>query len=443
MELTIEKLIYGGDGLARLPADERGRGKAVFLPFVLAGEKVEGIITEQRPGYARARLEQVIVPSPHRLSAPCPYFTRCGGCHYQHASYEQQLEIKATILTETLRRIAKLALTTELQVYPSGPWLYRNRARMRLARPASTGAGEFKLGYNCFASHEVLAVEECPISSPLINRAIAVIWELGRAGKVSDEIFELQLFANAADNQLLLEICVSEPNWRWRKSTLPDFVIELRAKMPEIAGVAVFQASGEGRRIREDIPPELQGTFGTSHLAYETTLATYRVSAGAFFQTNRFLTDTLVEIVTAGQDGNLALDLYAGTGLFSMPLARCFREVMAVESERVSLADLEFNGGNNVRAFGVTAEKFFGLPAANARFDLAVVDPPRSGLGRIVLSALAARNPARIVYISCDPATLARDLAALVSVGYQVEQAHLVDLFPQTFHIESVLHLVR
>src|SRR5580704_5171231 len=175
MQLTVEKLVYGGDGLARLPADEHGRGKAMFVPFVLEGEKVEAALLEQKPGFARGRLDRILEPSSHRISPGCRYFQHCGGCHYQHTSYEHQLEIKATILRENLRRIAKLELDQELKIHPSPAWNYRNRTRLRIQT-----APEFSLGYYKFNSHELLAVEGCPISSLLINRAVAEIWQMGQ-----------------------------------------------------------------------------------------------------------------------------------------------------------------------------------------------------------------------------------------------------------------------
>src|SRR5947209_9822843 len=148
-------MIYGGDGLAHLPPDEKGRGKAVFIPFVLSGEKIEATLTEQKPGFARARADSILEPSPHRIQPGCPYFGRCGGCHYQHSSYEHQLEIKKEILRENLRRIAKLELAHELEIHPSPPWNYRNRTRLKVRTSPS-----FALGYFKFNSHEFLEVEQ-------------------------------------------------------------------------------------------------------------------------------------------------------------------------------------------------------------------------------------------------------------------------------------------
>src|SRR5271167_282195 len=181
MQLTIEKLVYGGDGLARLPADEHGPGKAVFVPFVLEGEQIEASLLEQKRSFARGHAETILQASSKRVEPHCPYFQRCGGCHYQHASYEHQLEVKAAILKENLRRIAKLELETRITIHPSPPWNYRNRTRLKVQ-----AVPEFALGYYKFGSHELLPVEECPVSSPLINRAISSFWQMGRGRTVPD-----------------------------------------------------------------------------------------------------------------------------------------------------------------------------------------------------------------------------------------------------------------
>jgi 23S rRNA (uracil1939-C5)-methyltransferase len=442
--LTIEKLIYGGDGLARLPADEKGRGKAVFVPFVLEGEKVEVSLTEQKPGFARARAQAVVESSPHRIQPACPYFLQCGGCHYQHATYEHQLGIKKEILSESLRRTAKLELKTEIEVHPSPPWNYRNRSRLQIRTKPNFVAGYFKL-----ASHEVIAVEECPISSPLINRAIAVLWQNGRAGKVPQGVREVEFFANADDIQLLVEAwCAPEA----RRAAVRTWAEELRSSLPEIIGVAAFRDSQSGAKHAA----ERLISVGDAFLTYQTDRAAYRVSAGSFFQTNRHLTDELVRIVTQGQSGDLVLDLYAGVGLFSTALAGDFRHIVSVESSQTSSKDLAYNRPPNGEAIQATAEQYLAgaenlRPAGKRavlsqiphRPDLGVVDPPRSGLGERVARLVANLGAPRVTYVSCDPATLARDLVPFLAGGYRAEQVHLVDLFPQTYHLESVVHLVR
>ena len=451
MLLNIEKLIYGGDGLARLPADDRGRGKAAFIPFVLGGEKIEAAITEEKPSFVRAHAEAIVDPSPHRVPPPCPHFGRCGGCHYQHASYDHQLEIKKEILRENLRRIARLELQCEIEVHPSPPWNYRNRSRLQVrTRPA------FSAGYFKFASHELLPVEECPISSPLINRGIAALWRSGRAGQAVEGVREVEFFANSDadgnETRLLLEfLCAPEA----RRAAVRAWAEELCAAMSEIAGVVAFREPQKG--VLEPLV-----AVGASELTYQTKNAAYRVSAGSFFQTNRFLINELVNIVTAGRSGQLALDLYAGVGLFSTALARDVRHIISVESSQTAASDLQYNLPLTGKAVHAATEQYLAKLGDNGRAgrgalrqgavlppqlvhkpDLVVVDPPRGGLGDRAARLLVDVDSPRITYVSCDPATLARDLVPLQASGYRVDQVHLVDLFPQTYHLESVLHLIR
>jgi 23S rRNA (uracil1939-C5)-methyltransferase len=448
--LTIEKQIYGGDGLARLPVEassceSHGRGKAIFVPFVLDGEKIEASVTEQKPSFARARAGAIIEPSVHRIRPACPYFTRCGGCQYQHTTYDHQLDIKKEILRETLRRTAKLELTTEIEVHPSPPWNYRNRSRLQVQT-----APEFAVGYFKHASHELLPVEECTISSPLINRGIAALWQSGRAGKVPAGVREMEFFANADDSRLLVEVQCAEDA---RRAKVRVWAEDFSASMPGIAGLVAFRQT----QSRHTQPPERLVSIGDGYLTYQTRNAAYRVSAGSFFQTNRHLTDQLVEIVTRGQSGDLALDLYAGVGLFSTALSGDFHHIVSVESSQTSSADVSYNQPSNGVVVQATTEQYLAgaeksgrsgkglaLPRDIAgRPDLIVVDPPRSGLGERVARLLANLGAPRVVYVSCDPATLARDLVTLLAAGYRVEQVHIVDLFPQTFHLETVVHLTR
>ncbi len=430
MLLTIEKLVYGGDGLARLPADEQGRAKAAFMPFVLEGEKVEATVVEDKKSFARARADRVVEPSPHRSDPQCPYFLRCGGCHYQHASYDHQLEIKAAIVKENLRRIAKRDLDTELVVHASPAWNYRNRSRLKVQTKP-----EFAVGYYEFNSHRLLPIEQCPISSPLINRAISAIWKSGQEGRIHAGIQEIELFTNADDSQLLGEIYCSAEG---KADAARELAQKLKADLPAAGGVVVFQTDhlrpAEPRRI---------AAAGAGALTYKIASSSYRVSAGAFFQSNRHLIDELVSLVTKDLSGDVALDLYAGVGLFSSVLAKSFAQVIAVEASPTAHADLAYNSPANVRSVREIAELFLKRAAGELRPSFVVVDPPRNGLGETVVRSLARLGPERITYVSCDPATVARDLAGLFEGGYRIQQAHLVDLFPQTYHIESVFQLSR
>lgn len=436
LELTIEKLVYGGEGLARIPANEAAAGKAVFVPFVLPGEQVNAIITEEKSGFARARLESVLQASPQRIAALCPYFQRCGGCHYQHADYDHQLQIKSEVLRENFRRLAKLELQVPLQAHASPPWNYRNRTRLK----AQT-APQFALGYYRFGSHEFMPIQQCPISSPLLNRAIEAIHTFGRENNTPTGIQELELFANAEDSELCVEIHCAP------SSAIPEtmrWAEALRSNFPPIRGVFVFQ---QNPVKREEV---MAASTGTTHLTYRVSAETaYQVSAGAFFQVNRHLIRELLEIVTSGLSGQLALDLYAGSGLFSTVLACTFAQVIAVDPSPTSHSDLRYNSPPNVKVIRATAEQYLAKhkeqrkKQEHLRPDVVIVDPPRNGLGDRVTEALVELGPRQMVYVSCDPATLARDLRRLLAAGYRIAQAHLVDMFPQTYHMETVLHLAR
>jgi 23S rRNA (uracil1939-C5)-methyltransferase len=442
LELTIEKLVYGGDGLARLPADASGtdvagKGKAVFVPFVLAGEEITATLTEQRPGFARGRLDSVMRPAAARVQPPCRYFAACGGCHYQHASYEEQLKIKAEILRENLRRLAKLELPVEIEIHAASPWNYRNRTRLALRHESG-----FKLGYRRFASEEVLPVEECPISSPLLQQGMKALCRLGRAGQVPASLREVEFLANADDTKLMLSFFQAG-----RPASLESLVTQLQAELLGLETVALFRERTHSHKGQDEENERPQILAGTGSLRYNVSGHAYQVSAGAFFQSNRHLIADLVRIVTTGRAGGTAagtvLDLYAGGGLFSVPLAAQFERVVAVESSPLSFRDLRRNLPPHAKAVRVTAEAFLQEEGRKPRPDLIVADPPRTGLGAKVARSLVQCRAPRVTYVSCDPATLARDLAILTEGGYQVEAAHLIDIFPQTYHLETVLHLTR
>lgn len=436
MLLSIEKLIYGGDGLARAPGAD-GRSMAVFVPFVLPGERIEVEIRQQKPGFARGFVTQMIEPSPDRVAARCPYFQQCGGCHYQHISHARQLEFKAAILRETLQRVAKIELRSQIRLHASLPWNYRNRARLQVRT-----APEFSLGYFRFGSHELLAVSECPISSGLINRMMTRLLELGGLNCPA-EVEEIELFADAADERLLLSVfCTRKADQR----DLLRWAEALRA-LPEIAGVTVFSSRRRGEED-ETINPKALAQSGAKAIRYRTRDHEYQVSAGSFFQVNRYLVDELVSVVTGNARGDTALDLYAGVGLFSAALAKSFRHIFAVEASQTSHADLVQNVPANVIAVGARTEDYLresylkGRPVQK-RTDLVVMDPPRAGAGKAVIRSLVELGAPVVRYVSCDPATLARDLVPLTAAGYLIEEAHLFDLFPETFHIESVMLLTR
>jgi 23S rRNA (uracil1939-C5)-methyltransferase len=445
---------------------------AIFVPFVLPGEKVEAEILREKPGFARGSVTQLVEASPDRIEAQCPYFRQCGGCHYQHIPYERQLKFKAEILHETLQRIAKIELKSEIRVHASAPWNYRNRTRLQVRT-----VPEFAVGYFRLNSHEFLAVSECPISSPLINRIMARLLELGGLNCPAG-VEEIELFADAADEELLAwGFCGGEAERR----DLLRWAEAIERELPEVSGVTFFpsrcwtstgrssprQSSPRQSSLRRSLPrrspvprpareeDEDDGPVHTKPLAqsgaksirYRAGNNEHQVSAGAFFQVNRYLIDELVSVVTGNASGDAALDLYAGGGLFSAALAENFHHIFAVEASQISYADLVQNVPANVKTVGARAEEYLMRDYLKRRPvrqpDLVVLDPPRSGVDKGVTRSLLELGAPLVRYVSCDPATLARDIAPLLAAGYHIEEAHLFDLFPQTFHIESVMLLTR
>jgi 23S rRNA (uracil1939-C5)-methyltransferase len=413
---------------------------------VLPGERVDVEIRHEKAGFARGSVGQLIEASPDRVEARCPYFRQCGGCHYQHIPYERQLEFKAGILRETLQRIAKIELKSEIRLHVPPPWNYRNRTRLQVQT-----APEFALGYFRFGSREFLPVRECPISSPLLNRVMARLIELGGVN-CPMAVQEIEMFADAADERLLAwAFCGRDAD----KRDLLRWAEAIERELPEIGGVAFFSSRHTSKqisnqRLEDDAPMDSKALAqsGAKSIHYRTKNHEYQVSAGAFFQVNRYLIDELVSVVTGDVRGDVALDLYAGVGLFSAALAQSFHHILGVEASQTAYGDLLQNVPANVKAVGARTENFLRSDYLRSwpvrkRPDLVVMDPPRTGAGKVVIRSLVELGAPRIRYVSCDPATLARDIAPLLAAGYHIEEAHLFDLFPETFHIESVLLLAR
>lgn len=436
IEVTIEKLIYGGEGLAHHD------GATVFVPFVLPAERVSAAPVEQKKKFIRARAERVLAPSGDRVPARCPHFAACGGCDYQHIPYETQLRYKTDILLETLRRIGRVEWADEITTHPSPPWEYRNRAQWKV-RPvgdpaAAKEASALGIGYFHANSSALCAVEDCSIISPLLLKTLLSFRQALASGAIPKTLREIEAFAGGDDSQLLVTATFSG---------FPPRAAELADTFRQIAPETASLVFHDPTRDRMEL-------FGPGFVTTEAGERAYRVGHFSFFQVNRHLAGDLARIVTE-QDagGSLALDLFAGVGLFSLPLAQRFEHVVAIESNPAAVRDLEFNMASAAqqsagRGAGASVEvrvsdveqflaKFRGAP------QLAVLDPPRAGLTPGIVKHLARISPERITYISCDPPTLARDLAALRQAGYDLSELHLFDLFPQTFHMETVARLRR
>jgi 23S rRNA (uracil1939-C5)-methyltransferase len=395
LQVTIEKLIYGGDGLARLD------GQVVLAPFVLPGERAVVEVVERKSGLLRSKMVEVREASPDRVAPPCPHFTHCGGCHYQHARYEAQLALKRDILAETLRRVGKIEPPTEIRVMAGEPLHYRNRVQLNIRGT--------ELGYLEAHSNRLAPIEQCPISSPRINEVITTLCEMLRDARWPRFVRSIEVFSDETQvqlNVLVAERPVARRFFEWCAERLPGLV----------PGALDYRAAGE----------------------------VYRVSGGSFFQVNRHLIDRTAELAIEDAQGDTALDLYAGVGLFSLPLAKRVAKVTAVETGTAAVRDLQFNAeraGVAIDARQSSVDSFLESLTGAPGFVLA--DPPRSGLGKTVVAHLARLGPPRLTIAACDPATLARDLAGLVNAGYRIDGMTMIDVFPQTFHIEAIVQLKR
>jgi 23S rRNA (uracil1939-C5)-methyltransferase len=429
MKLRIEKAIYGGASLARAPSDGPPdlAGKAVFVPLVLPGELVEATIASERRGYITATLNSVLEPSPTRITPGCEYYGRCGGCHYQHAGSPAQLAMKRSILVETLER-AHVPVPAEIRIRSADPWAYRNRVRLHVTRSS--------LAYREAASHRDLPVSHCPVAAPILDLGIAAFNELlQKQPSLAQTLAEVEFFTSSDESALLISLFTKQ---RKSPEQLPRSVADaLSPSLPALTGVRTFSLDPKTRRIQPS------AAWGQPSLDYAVGSLHYQVSAGAFFQVNRYLVPTLLEEVAAQRSGGIAWDLYAGVGLFAQALAQRYEQVIAVESSPASTADLARNlhGTGHKRIMQDTL-RFLQSPPA-ARPDLVVLDPPRAGLGAEVCQRIAHIQPKQIVYVSCDPSTLARDLHTLQPSGYRPVALTLIDLFPQTFHLETVATLER
>jgi 23S rRNA (uracil1939-C5)-methyltransferase len=427
MEITIEKLIYGGEGLAHHD------GSTIFVPFVLPAERVSAAPVEQKKKFIRARVEHLLDPSPERASARCPHFGVCGGCDYQHIPYEAQLKYKSEILRETLRRLGRIEWPGEIAAHASPPWGYRNRAQWKVRPLGEDAAGGMGIGYFRANSTALCPVEDCSILSPLLLKSLLALRSAAAAGLLPRELREIEAFAGTNDSKLL--VTATFAGFPREAEALAQ---KLRATLPEIESLLFHDPTRE--RMELD---------GPGFIECEAAGSSYRVGHFSFFQVNRFLAGDLVRTVVEEEpSGRLALDLFAGVGLFSVPLATRFARVVAVESNPAAARDLEANAsGRTARSGRMIEVRAADVEEFVAKFkekpELVLLDPPRAGLTPRTIEHLARIGPARITYVSCDPPTLARDLAVFAKAGYEISAVHLFDLFPQTFHMEAVAGLRR
>lgn len=449
VQLVIEKLILGGEALAR------HEGLTVFVPYGAPGDRLEVELTEARKDYARAKILRILEPSPDRVEPPCPYFFKpesknlfCGGCAWQHLSYPAQLRAKQELIREAFERIGKISVDVRPVLGMDNPWRYRNKVQV----PFVQKGADFKAGFYAPSSHEPVEFDDCLVQTDLSNRIVQWVKGFMRRNRIqayserneSGWLRHLFVRTNSRGGALIALITRTLDFTRQR-----EFVKELEERFPSV--VEVHQNHNpkrtnvvlgtEERLIRRRKPFQETYSFGT-----------FAVSPGSFLQVNHAQTEVLYrvvgdEVVRAGAKG--VLDVYCGSGGIAFAMAKRVSWALGVEENEAAVHDAKENaralGARHVRFLAGRAE--YVLPHLGAESFpgpwVGVVDPPRSGCQPGALHALVRLNPKTILYVSCDPATLARDAKILEGLGYKVRSCQPVDMFPQTAHIESVTVLER
>jgi 23S rRNA (uracil1939-C5)-methyltransferase len=425
--LSIEKMLYRGDGLAH--AD----GNTVFVPYVLPGEQVRASVRTKKKKLIHANLLEVQQASPLRIAAHCPHFGVCGGCHYQHIEVGEQVRLKKEIFRETLSRLGGVQWTGDIPMHTGEPYGYRNRAQwaFRDAKPRA-------FGYFLPESAHIVPIDQCPVLSPSLAKTFGQLQELARTNALPPGVLEVEAFVDSEDAKLALNVAFE----RFSKPT-KDLIGDFKNALPQLESLLLLDQSKNRFELS-----------GRGFLLHAAGGFSFRVSHLSFFQVNRFLIEDLLKTVLAGTKGSYALDLYAGVGFFTLPLAKTFSKVVSVDANLAATRDLRTNAeaaGVSIVSHNEHAEEF--LKKEQEKPDLVVLDPPRSGLGAEVAALLANLGAPEIAYLSCDPSTLARDLAIFTGSErkaatkvepahrYEIAQLDLFDLFPQTFHIETLVRL--
>jgi len=398
--LNIVQLVYGGNGMGRL-----ANGKAVFVPGVLPGEKVRVRLYKEQKGYAQAELLEILEPSEDRIQPRCPHFGSCGGCHYQHMPYPSQLNYKQVILTEQFLRLGNFPNPPLKSIVPSPvEFNYRNNVQFHIS-PNKT------LGFQATASNRIVGIKECHIAHRLLEdtRNLLDIEELPGL-----DLVELRCGLDD-DVMMILE-------------SQQEIVPEFETKVPISA---IFRGSQGGEFLLS----------GSDVLLQEVMGKIFAVSPGSFFQVNlQAVEKMLTYIITLlpSAENRTVMDLYCGVGLFSSFFAPCAKKLIAIESSPSACQDYAHNLDtyNHIELYQGNVENI--LPYIDASPSLIIADPPRGGMGEDVIKSVLHLSSQTLAYVSCDPATLARDSRFLVAGGYSLTEITPFDFFPQTYHIETV-----
>ncbi|MEZ2348737.1 23S rRNA (uracil(1939)-C(5))-methyltransferase RlmD [Terriglobus sp. RCC_193] len=373
---------------------------------------------------------------PQRIAARCQHFGQCGGCQLQDIPYEDQLIAKQTMLLDVLHA-AGIASVPAIEVHSAEPWSYRNRIRLRIH--------DENIGYSRRGSNVFLPIDECPIASPLLIRMALRMRALVHEGKLQwpEGVVAMELFTDSEERGVQLSMhtdaVVTEVS-RNAPAQLRLLCDTVRHEFPQLLGGGLSAAAPDktqSKRVQTTQRIEI-ARWGESQLTYHVAGNAYRITRNAFFQVNRFLTSEMVNVVVDHRSGRLVFDLFAGAGLFSVPLAMRFDQGTSVEIGEPAVSDLTLHlaAFEQQRVAHATVQDF--LARASVTPDLVVMDPPRAGVSMPALRSLLKMLPGEIVYVSCDVGTFARDAQTLLEGGYTFAELHLLDLFPQTFHTETI-----
>jgi 23S rRNA (uracil1939-C5)-methyltransferase len=430
-ELNITRLAYGGEGVSTLPD-----GKIVFVPGTVPGDKVEAEVVEEHSNYDRAVVKNIVEASENRVEAACPYSDVCGGCPWQIVEYQTQLKWKRNCVVDALGHIAGLENPESLVgpcIQSNKQWHYRNKIELV---PAMSGK-RLQLGYHSASSDHVVPIDECmllPKSHQKAPKALAGALRYLKASEYGLNRVGIRVSPRTGSTQIAIW---TVPGYFPRKAAANV----LSGAVNNTSVVRVLVKNDAGRKPSK--VELLSGTEWWNERLYDKTMG---ISAPSFFQVNTAGAESLVAIVMTGLDispDETCCDLYCGAGTFTLPMAEQADFVYAVESASSSVRDLRHNLASN----GLEAEVIGGDAVREAKnigkVSKLVLDPPYSGMDKKIFEGVAELSPTRIALVSCNPTTLARDISGMIDLGYKIERVSPVDLFPQTFHVETVVLLSR
>jgi len=428
----IDSLAFGGNGVCRI------NGKVCFVPFSCPGDEARLAVTSEKRSYCVARIVELLVPSPLRVTPPCPVFGRCGGCSWQHIGYSQQLLAKQQILAEALRRGARVAAECVGATLPSpAEYGYRSRVQFKLHGTADS----LRIGFFRSNSHLVEDVGPgCAIALPVINTALAALRKV--LASYPDVSAIDQISIDCAGQAVIAVVSYTGRD----KNAVAAFFQERHADLAPLTGLFL----NTGRTTPQHVYGDGQLAYALPAAAPEAHACQLAYRPGGFSQVNRGQNRAMLEVVRRlgfFQGSEQVLDLYCGNGNFALPIAGEVAAVTGIEEYPDSIASAEANRTLNgiTNAEFICADAVVGLKQladSGRRFDTVILDPPRSGAADTV-PELCRLIPARIIYVSCDPSTLARDCGLLAERGYHVRECLPLDMFPQTYHLESVTLLQK